>query len=147
MNLDKNNSIPKLELIEVEGEIVAEILRSSEEVLSSTFLSDPRSDLQIGILSHQTGFVEAAHFHPKQKRNETETQQFLIVVRGEIEIDFFTRIGHFSSKANLKLFDSILIKCGVHRLRALDNSKCITVKQGPYIDLVTDRTEVTVKNP
>jgi|688.fasta_scaffold671736_1 hypothetical protein len=147
MNLNKNSSIPKLELVEVEGEIVAEILRSSEEVLSSTFLSDSESSLQIGILAHQAGFVETAHFHPKQKRKDTETQQFIIVVRGEIEIDFFTRIGQFSSKANLKLLDSILIRCGVHRLRALDNSKCITIKQGPYIDFATDRTEVIVKGP
>ena len=139
--------MPKLELVEVEGEEVAEILRGSEEAQASTFLSSPKSELQIGILAHSKGFVEAAHFHPVQKRNESETQQFLIVVRGEIEIDFFTRTGQFSSKANLKLFDSILIRCGVHRLRTLENSKCITIKQGPYTDLASDKTEVEVKNP
>ena len=146
MNIENNYLNPELEIVEVEGEKVAEILRGTQETLKSTFLSDPKAELQIGILAHASGFTELAHFHPVQKRKETETQQFLVVVRGEIEIDFFNRAGKFSSKANLKFLDSILIKRGVHRLRALEDSKCITLKQGPFTDLATDRTEVQIKN-
>jgi len=135
------NSYPDnaIEIISVSGEEVAEILRSTNESNSSIFYSDPKSDLQIGILSHTSGFIEETHFHPIQPRNPTESQQFIIVIRGEISIDFFSRQGVFSNSVNLMKYDAILIKRGVHRLRALSDSKCITIKQGPFLGKSKDK--------
>lgn len=134
-----------LEFVMLNGTIQAEILRSNEEVSSTTFFSSDDSPLQLGIMSHATGFQEPAHYHPSVKRDECQTQQFFIVTRGEIAVQFYDELGIFLEEVTLLVGDSILIKTGTHSIRVNQNSRCVTVKQGPFMGMDLDKVLVDVK--
>lgn len=123
--------------------ILAEVLRGSVEVSSTTFFSPENSSFQLGVMSHATGFVEAAHYHPVLPRPESSAQQFFIVVRGSISVNFFTENGICDANVDLLPGDSIVIISGIHSIHVRENSKCITVKQGPFPGLDLDKIEVT----
>jgi len=127
------------ETVWVENEIVAEVLWHTAETSETKFYSSPESPLQMGIIFHEAGYVEPAHRHPNQKRQESETQQYLVLLNGIVEVDFFTRAGLFVRSVTLRTHDSILIKSGVHRIRIHEQSKCLTLKQGPFTSLEKDK--------
>ena len=134
-----------LEQVILNGAVQAEILRAEEEVESTTFFSSDDAPLQIGIMAHATGFQEPAHYHPSIKRAESQTQQFFIVVRGEIVVQFYSDSGHLFQELTLQVGDSILIKEGVHSIKVNANSKCVTIKQGPFLGVDLDKILVAVK--
>jgi hypothetical protein len=134
-----------LEQVILSGIVQAEILRAGEEVESTTFFSSAGSPLQLGIMSHTAGFEEPAHYHPKIKRDECETQQFFIVTRGEIAVQFYDGFGEQFQEIILLVGDSILIKEGTHSIRVNANSRCVTVKQGPFVGAEFDKILVSTK--
>jgi len=134
-----------LEFVMLNGAIQAEILRSNVEVSSTTFFSSDDSPLQLGVMSHATGFQEPAHYHPLVKRDACQTQQFFIVTRGEIAVQFYDEFGVFLEEVTLLVGDSILIKTGTHSIRVNENSRCVTVKQGPFMGMDLDKVLVDVK--
>lgn len=134
-----------LEQVILGGIVQAEILRASEEVEATTFFSSANSPLQLGIMSHSAGFKEPAHYHPRIKRDECETQQFFIVTRGEIAVQFYNEFGDEFEEIILSVGDSILIKEGTHSIHVKANSRCITVKQGPFAGAEFDKILVPTK--
>lgn len=134
-----------LEYVTYNGIIQAEILRADVEVASTTFFSSDDSPLQIGIMSHAAGFQEDAHYHPSIRREECHTQQFFIVIRGEVSVQFYSDLGQLFQESVLQSGDSILIREGIHSIRVNENSKCITVKQGPFLGVDLDKVLVSVK--
>lgn len=134
-----------LELVTLDGRTQAEILRAGEEVESTTFFSPDDSPLQLGLMSHKSGFQEPPHYHPVLARGECQTQQFFIVTRGEIVIQFYTIDGKIFKEVTLLVGDSILIKEGVHSIRVNMNSRCVTIKQGPFIGPDQDKILVATK--
>ena len=130
------------ERVEYNGRLLAEILRNDVEVELTTFFSSPDSALQMGIMRHPKGFEEKAHFHPVAQRDATQTQQFFIVIRGIVIVDFFNLNGMLFKSVELRVGDSILIIEGVHSIRVNEPSKCITIKQGPFRGSESDKIDV-----
>lgn len=130
------------ERVEHEGRLLAEILRNDIEVDRTTFFSSPESALQIGIMRHPKGFKENPHFHPVGHRAATQTQQFFIVIRGIVIVDFFDLSGTLWNSVELHVGDSILIIEGVHSIRVNESSKCVTIKQGPFRGSEPDKIDV-----
>ena len=133
-----------LEKVLLEGVLQAEILRASVEVDSTTFFSDENSALQLGLMSHQTGFEEPAHFHPVMSREDCATQQFFIVIQGVVNVLFYDRFGKVFDKKELKVGDSILLIQGIHSITVGAKSRCVTVKQGPFPGPEKDKVLVEV---
>ena len=127
------------ELVVRESVLLAEILRSQVEVESSTFFSSESAQLQVGIMSHKSGFIEPPHTHPVVDRGRCATQQFFIVTRGKVYVDFFTLTGLRDIEILLEIGDSILILDGIHSIRIIEDSRCVTVKQGPFLGVDKDR--------
>jgi hypothetical protein len=122
------------------GEVLlAEILRSSVEVDATTFFSSESSHLQVGVMSHKSGFIEPPHTHPVSDRGACATQQFFIVTRGIVYVDFFTENGNRDFEILLEVGDSILILDGIHSIRIIQDSRCVTIKQGPFLGVDKDR--------
>lgn len=135
-----------VERVFIENMLAAEVLRSTVDVESTTFFSDASSTLQIGIMKHQTGFVEEAHIHNEFARSSSRTQQFFIVLEGTVAVDFFSPSGSFHSSLILNALDSILLIDGGHRIRTISESKCVTLKQGPYVSLSEDRVILNISD-
>ncbi len=133
-----------IEKVMVDDTLAAEILRGHADVNSTKFFSDAESALQLGLMKHATGFVEPAHYHNYLERARTSTQQFFIVLEGQVAVDFFNHSGELVSTSILDPLDSILLIEGAHRIRTIVESRCVTVKQGPFVSLEQDRVEIQV---
>ena len=128
-----------------EGTLLAEIVLSEYEPEVTTFLSSPNSKLQLGVMSHPQGFVENAHYHPELDRGTCATQQFFVVTRGEIDLKFYSNSGTLHESVTLRVGDAALIIAGVHSIHVKENSRCLTVKQGPFLGAENDKIEVKLK--
>ncbi len=138
-----NQDFTKLyERVIIDGSLNAEVLRNNLEVESTQFFSNEQSSLQLGVLSHKAGYLETPHFHPKQERHPTSTQQFFIVTRGTVIVDFFSKKLDVIESIELLVGDSILIIDGIHRIRIIENSRCVSIKQGPFLGISADKIEV-----
>lgn len=133
-----------LEKVVLEGVLHAEILRATAEVDSTTFFSEENAALQLGLMSHQAGFEEPAHFHPVISREDCATQQFFIVTRGIVSVLFYDQSGKLFEKKELTVGDSILLIQGIHSISVGADSRCVTVKQGPFLGPEKDKVLVKV---
>ena len=82
-----------VEVIEHAGRRFAEIIRAGTSVTHSTFFSPADSSFQFGLLAHQAGFVEPAHFHPPANREIKDVQQMFVVQRGVVAVELLHRRG------------------------------------------------------
>jgi hypothetical protein len=121
------------EVVEHNGLRYAEILYKDTTNESTKFYSEANAALQLGLMSHPSGFVETPHSHPEVARESTPTQQAFIVISGKVIVDFFDDLGNIISEIHLSQSDAILIIQGVHRIRVTESSRCITIKQGPFV--------------
>ena len=133
---------PYFEKLIWEETLLAEVLWHHAETAATKFFSDSDSFLQLGLMSHQNGFVETPHTHPEMFRGNLRTQQLFVVTQGLVCVDFFTLQGDLIKTYNLEVGDAILIIDGVHRIRVIESSRCITLKQGPFLGVDLDKIEV-----
>lgn len=121
------------EIVEHNGLRYAEILYKSADNKSTKFYSEDDAALQLGLMVHSSGFVEVPHSHPEIPRVATQTQQAFVILTGKIDVDFFDDSGNLIKTIHLSQFDAILIIQGIHRIRVIESSRCVTVKQGPFL--------------
>lgn len=122
--------------------LLAEVIYSRTNVQTTKFFSSKESSFQIGLFAHNKGFEEAPHYHKRIPRKITDTQQVLFVQRGEIEIYFHNKVKRIVKKVRIKKGDAIKIVSGVHSLKVLKKTQCLTVKQGPFISDKEDKVDV-----
>ena len=131
-----------IEKIIFNNEVYAEIIRSDIRVDKTTFFSNSSSSFQFGIVSHKKGYEEKPHYHKVFDRKITDCQQMLFVQYGKVEVIFYDKSKKEISNTKLKQGDSINIVKGIHAIKMIENSQCITVKQGPFISPEEDKIDV-----
>ena len=127
------------EIIEHEGRRYGEIIWADTTVEKSKFFSPDESSFQFGLLAHDTGFEEDAHYHPAIERTIRDLQQMFVVQRGKVAVDFFTDDGKRFREVVLGPGDAILIIDGIHSIRVLEKMQCVSVKQGPFLGPENDK--------
>jgi hypothetical protein len=105
------------------GITYGEVIRAGARVSHSTFVSAPDSSMQMGLLAHGAGFVEAP----------------LVVQRGRVAIDFFDAGGALLKTVELLPGDAMLLMSGGHSLRVIEDAQCVSVKQGPFLGVENDK--------
>ncbi|HEY6245966.1 MAG TPA: hypothetical protein VIX17_18595 [Pyrinomonadaceae bacterium] len=135
-----------IEIIERNGTKYAEIIWSGTEVKETKFFSDAASSFQFGLLAHEAGFVEAAHYHKPIERTISDLQQMFVVQRGVVAVDFFDEQGNRFQEVILRAGDGIVLIHGIHSVRVLEDMQCISVKQGPFLGAENDKIDVEVQN-
>lgn len=133
------------ERIEREGTLFAEVIWAGTTVEKSRFFSDAASSFQFGLLAHEAGFIEPAHYHHPIQREISDLQQMLVVQRGVLAIDFFTPEGEKFREVVLKVGDAINLVHGAHAVRVLEDMQCVSVKQGPFFGDKLDKVNVSTK--
>ncbi|MGJ4950101.1 hypothetical protein [Bradyrhizobium sp. HKCCYLS20291] len=133
------------ERIERDGLLYAEVIWAGTTVQKSRFFSGEQSSLQFGLLAHEAGFVEPAHYHHPIKREISDLQQMLVVQRGVLAIDFFTPEGAKFHEVVLRVGDAINLVHGVHAVRVIEDMQCVSVKQGPFFGDKLDKINVSTK--
>lgn len=133
------------ERIERDGTLFAEVIWAGTAVEKSRFFSDEKSSLQLGLLAHESGFIEPAHYHHPITREISDLQQMLVVQRGVIAIEFYTPDGVKFHEVVLRVGDAINLVHGVHAVRVIEDMQCVSVKQGPFFGDKLDKVNVSIK--
>lgn len=134
------------ETVEHNGTKYAEIIWAGTETRETKFFSPDDSSFQFGLLAHQAGFTEPAHYHKPISRTINDLQQMFVVQRGVVAVDFFDDHGRKFREVVLRSGDGILLVHGTHAVRVLEDMQCISVKQGPFLGAENDKINVEVNN-
>jgi len=132
------------EPVDFNGKRYAEIIWADTEVDKTVFFSGPESSMQFGILSHSAGFTETPHCHHTALREIRDLQQMFVVQRGVVAVLLYDDNGRLFKEIILRKGDSILLIHGVHSIRVIEDMKCISVKQGPFLGADKDKINVEV---
>ena len=135
-----------IETIAHNGKRYAEIIWASSRVEKTTFFSPPESSFQFGLLAHEAGFFEPAHYHRPFKREINDLQQMFVVQRGVVAVQLYTDEGEIFREVTLKAGDAIVLIHGVHSLQVIEDMQCISVKQGPFLGTEYDKVNVEADN-
>jgi hypothetical protein len=81
------------ERIEHDSTLFAEMIWAGTTAEKTRFFSQAESSLQFGLLVHEAGFVEQAHYHHPMEREISDVQQMFVVQHGVVAIDLFTPDG------------------------------------------------------
>ena len=130
------------ERIERDGTLYAEVIWVGTTVEKSRFFSDANSSLQFGLLAHEAGFVEPAHYHHPIKREINDLQQMFVVQRGVVEVTFHDDGGKQFHAVTLRVGDAINLVHGAHSVRVIEDMQCVSVKQGPFLGDKLDKINV-----
>jgi hypothetical protein len=134
-----------VEVVEHDGVAYAEIIRADLQVEKTTFFSPPESSFQFGLLAHEAGYREPAHFHKPFERRIEDLQQMFVVQRGVVDVELYTDEGRRFRVIRLGAGDAIVLNRGVHAIHVIEDFQALSVKQGPFFGDEVDKVEVVVE--
>jgi len=134
-----------IEKIEHNGIRYAEIIRADVTVKKTTFFSPADSSFQFGLLAHEAGFSEPAHYHRPFTREISDLQQMFVVQKGVVAVQLYDDDKVLFREVVLKQGDAIVLIHGIHSLRVIEDMQCISVKQGPFMGTDYDKVNIEVK--
>jgi hypothetical protein len=133
-----------IEKIEHNGVVLGIVLRAETDPETTVFYTGKESPLQLGVVKHEQGYVEPAHFHKKTEKVITEVFESIQMQYGTAELEFYNEQGNLISSCILNPGDTIVYG-GIHRIKAVSTFKAIKIKQGPYTSLEDDKLFIEVK--
>jgi len=136
----------QFEVIEHDGVRYAEVIWAPSVTSKTQFCSPDSGSMQFGLLAHEAGFVEAAHYHKPIERKIHNLAQMFVVQKGKVAIDFFTAQGRKFKEVVLGVGDAILLIDGAHSVRVLEDMQCVSVKQGPFLGMDNDKVNIQVES-
>ena len=120
-----------LEKIEVDGQILAVIVRNSFNKPGFNFVSPIEFPLQLGVSVRKEGEYVKPHKHiPFKELRNIPAQELLYIESGKAEINLFHNKDKYKTIL-LEKGDMVLLNCG-HEVKFLKDTKMIELKQGPY---------------
>jgi hypothetical protein len=134
-----------IETVEYNGTKYAEIIWADTRVDHTVFFSPPESSFQFGLLAHEAGFVEPAHYHKPVRREINDLQQMFVVQRGVVEVLLYGDDGTLLREIVMNPGDAIVLIHGAHAISVKEDMQCISVKQGPFLGTENDKIMVKVK--
>jgi len=134
-----------MEVIEHLGTRYAEVIRSDLKVGKTRFFSPAESSFQFGLLAHEAGYKEPAHYHQEFERTVKDLQQMFIVQRGVVAVQLFDDEGKLLKEVVLNPGDAIVLIHGAHAIRVIEDMQCISVKQGPFLGDAFDKIIIKTK--
>ena len=135
-----------VETVEHNDTKYAEIIWAGTQVKETKFFSPADSSFQFGMLAHEAGFIEPAHYHKPIRRVIDDLQQMFVVQRGVVAVEFFDEQGNMFREVILHAGDGIVLINGTHAVRVIEDMQCISVKQGPFLGRENDKINVEVNN-
>lgn len=113
--------------------------RDTELKKGHNFLTEPKENLQIGVINEEKGHSVKPHVHYPVERKIYGTQEMLYVEKGRLKVIFFSDSGEKVCEEILNPGELVILLRGGHGFEFLDDARIIYSKQGPYIDKETDK--------
>ena len=121
-----------LEEIKENEQLYAIIIRAGHTVSGAEFYTPNNFSQQIAAMGHKKGKVIQPHVHNPVQRHLTQTQEVLIIKKGQLRVDFYREDHSFLQSAVLLAGDIIMLVSGGHGFEVLEDVQMVEVKQGPY---------------
>ena len=96
------------------------------------FLTPKNLSHQVGFISHKKKHIIKPHKHYKNIRRIEYTSEVLIILKGKLRVDFYTKTEKYLFSKIIKKNDIIILNTGGHGFKVLEPIEMIEVKQGPY---------------
>lgn len=106
-----------------------------------TWLVGPDNALQLGLHSYPDGKELQPHVHLPSERTHQFAQEFLHVLKGCVQVDFYDDRRRPVCSRVLTAGDSLLLVAGGHGFRFLQPTEMIEVKSGPYVGAERDKSK------
>ena len=127
--------------------LVAMLVRADRELEPGLrWVTEQRSALQLGWHLRPAGHVVAPHVHHERPLTSGLPQEFLLVQRGSMRVDFYDGERRFMCSRFLRAGDCLLLVSGGHGFEMLEETELLEVKSGPYVGAEHDKTKFDV-NP
>jgi len=121
-----------IETISWQGKVLAMIVRAEWNPETTSFLTPPDFNLQVGHVVYPAGKEIARHVHLPIGRTTVGTAEVLMVRSGRCEVDIFSEERDLVSTHVLKVGDVLIMAAGGHGFRLLEDTVLFEIKQGPY---------------
>ena|SRR5437762_1519661 len=126
------------------NELLALIISPDDFVPGVNFVSEPAWPFQLGMLMHSEGHTISPHRHLLQPdRVIPSTQELLLVVSGQMEVDFYDSTENYCCTEVLQPGEALLHVQGGHGFRFPKTTQVIELKQGPYAGRAQDKEEIS----
>lgn len=131
-----------MEIIKNKGLIIAIIYRDSDWVEGLNFITPNELFIQVGSWWYNKGKKLASHVHNEFKREAMRTQEMTYVKKGSMRVLLYDEQKMYLQDFILHEGDLAVFAYGGHGYEILDdNTKIIEAKNGPFIDVNTDKTK------
>ena len=121
-----------MKILDQEENLLAYIIRFEDIKEGKNFITSNDAEFQLASFDLSDDTVIERHYHPKQERKIKYTNEVLIVLDGELEVDIYDNEKNHIQTVNLKSLDTIALIDGGHGISFNSKTKFIEVKQGPY---------------
>ena len=130
-----------MQQIEHEGKIISIIYRDEDWVRGLNFITPGDMFVQVGSWWYEKGKVLDKHIHKEFDRVATRTQECVYVRKGSMKVTLYTESLVEMEQFVLNAGDLAVFAYGGHGYEILeDDTQIIESKNGPFIDVDTDKT-------
>ena len=131
-----------MEKITHNGRIISIIYRDSDWVKGLNFITPDELFVQVGSWWYDKGKQLDSHIHKDFDRTASRTQESVYVKRGSMRVDLYTEELEKFKEFVLFEGDLAVFAYGGHGYVVLeDDTQIIETKNGPFIDVDTDKTK------
>ena len=121
-----------MKILDQEENLLAYIIRYQDIKEGKNFITSNDAEFQWASFNLNEDTTIERHYHPKQERKISFTNEVLIVLDGELEVVIYDNQKNHIQTVNLKSLDTIALIDGGHGISFNSETKFIEVKQGPY---------------
>ena len=97
-----------------------------------TFFTPNDSTQQFGYIKHKNKHIIKPHLHNKRMTQILYTSEVILILKGILRVDFYTKREVYLFSKIIKKNDIIILNSGGHGFKVLEPVEMIEVKQGPY---------------
>lgn len=103
-----------------------------------TFFTPNESNQQFGYIKHKKKYIIKPHLHKKRSTKINYTSEVILLLKGILRVDFYSRLKKYLFSKVLKEKDIIMLVHGGHGFKILKDVEMLEIKQGPY-NLIKDK--------
>jgi hypothetical protein len=131
-----------METIKHKDQILSIIYRDDDWTEGLNFITPNKLFVQVGSWWYDKGRKLASHVHNDFERKAMRTQEMTYVKKGAMRVLLYDEEHNYLQDFNLYEGDLAVFAYGGHGYEILeDGTKIIEAKNGPFIDVETDKTK------
>lgn len=123
-----------VDYVSIDDELYAIIIRKDFTSEGIKFFTPNHFSQQLGYMKRDKGYIIDKHYHKKNDREVTTTQEVLLIRSGKIRVTFYNMELFKVTERIVTSGDVIMLTYGGHGFEFLEEGEIIEVKQGPYND-------------